>query len=308
VNIRNVSSPTVTVDLKDSMVKCSCNSFAIDVTLQQAIKSQQVTVKKVDSSANAVTIYPAAGETFDGAASATLTKINDKKTFAPTNGGWVIIDEVGVPLNVLTVNGVTKLRNRPTTDEYAVEIKSEFTDTDAAHYCVPITCDWKPTGGTATAGGVQALQGTSRLASTFTLTGGSIIGTYGQACNLGTLNGAGIMIAGLYGLIEDGGVYTAVSHVASAWLDSHLGQAVTAGEAELLYMTNNGETTLDQAIYVYAGNKITNLFNINTASGMVSANTEAATTLTFTNWKTIKIVIDGTTHYIPVAQTIAATA
>jgi hypothetical protein len=39
----------------------------------------------------------------------------------------------------------------------------------------------------------------------------------------------------------------------------------------------------------------------------VSANTAAASTLTFTNWKTIKIVLDGTTHYIPVAQTIAAT-
>ena len=230
------------------------------------------------------------------------TKGMDIKAFGDTTGKYFMWD---ADVNTLNVRGITKLIHRPTTDVFAVQIKSEFTDTDAGHNCLEVTADWKAAG--ATGGGNTAVQGVSRLAATYTMTGGSVIGTYGQACNLGTLNGSGIMVAGLYGLIEDGGTYTAVSHVAAAWLDSHLDKTVTAGEVELLYMSNNGDTTFDQAIYVYAGNKITNLLNINTASGMVSENTAASGTLTFTNWKTIKIVIDGTTHYIPVAQTIAAT-
>jgi hypothetical protein len=203
-----------------------------------------------------------------------------------------------------TVNGVTKLRHRPTTDEFALEVKSEFTDTDAGHECVMVTADWHPSAD-ATAGGIQALQGTARLYGSHTASGGTIIGTYGQVCNLGTLDGSGIMLAGLYGLVEDGGTYTAVSHVASAWLDSHLAQTVTAGESELLYMTNNGATTLGQAFYVYAGNKITNLFNINTASGMVGADTAGGSTLSFTNYRLIKIVLEGETYYLVAAKTIA---
>jgi hypothetical protein len=99
------------------------------------------------------------------------------------------------------------------------------------------------------------------------MTGGSLIGAYGQACNNGTINGSGAMIAGLYGLLEDGGTFTAVSHIAAAWLDTHLTKTIVAGIYDLLYMSNNGSTTVDNAIFIYAGNKITNLFTIDTASG-----------------------------------------
>ena len=44
------------------------------------------------------------------------------------------------------------------------------------------------------------------------------------------------------------------------------------------------------------------------AGHTVGANTAGAGTLTFTNWLLLKIDIDGTTHYIPCAQTVAATA
>jgi hypothetical protein len=228
---------------------------------------------------------------------------HDVKAFGDITNEYFLWD---ASEGMLRTNGIAKFFNRPTTDAFCVQVKSEFTDTDAGHNCLEVTADCKAA--LAAGGGNTAIQGVSRLAATYIMTGGSIIGAYGQVCNLGTINGAGAMVAGLYGLIEDGGVYTAVSHVAAAWLDSHLDQAVTAGEVELLYMSNNGDTTFDQAIYVYAGNKITNLLNISTASGMVSENTAAAGTLTFTNWRTIKIVIDGTTYYIPVAQTIAASA
>jgi hypothetical protein len=224
----------------------------------------------------------------------------DIKFFGDTTNCYVFWD---ASANTLRTNGIAKFFNRPTTDAFAVQIKSEFTDTDAGHNCLEVTADCKSA--LATGGGNTAVQGVSRLAATYTATAGTLIGTYGQVCNLGTLNGSGIMLAGLYGIVEDGGTYTAVSHVASCWLDSHLAQTVTAGEHELLYMTNNGATTMDQAIYVYAGNKITNLLNINTASGMVSANTAGGSTLNFTNWKTIKIVLEGETYYLVAAKTIA---
>lgn len=183
-----------------------------------------------------------------------------------------------------------KIFNRPTTDAFALQVKSEFTDTDAGHNCLEVTADWHPSA-TATAGGNTAVQGVSRLAASHTATGGTLIGTYGQVCNLGTLNGAGIMAAGMYGLIEDGGTYTAVSHVAAGWLDSHLSQTVTAGHSELLYMTNNGSTTLESAFYLRPGDKITNLFTIDTATGMVGD--EASGDYTFTATRKIKVNIGG---------------
>lgn len=193
-----------------------------------------------------------------------------------------------------------KVFNRPTADAFALQVKSEFTDTDAGHNCLEVTADWHPSA-TATAGGNTAVQGVGRLQASHTMTGGSLIGTYGQVCNLGTMNGAGIMAAGLYGLIEDGGTYTAVGHVAAGWLDSHLARTVTSGSAELLYLTNNGTTTLNSVFFVYPGNKITNLFTIDsTDTGLVSAETAGAASIT--NWRTIKCSIHGATKYLIVGD------
>lgn len=204
-----------------------------------------------------------------------------------------------------------KVHRRPTDQAFAAEIKSEFADTDAAHACVAVTADWKPTAaGVAapgTAGGVQGVQGVARLkSSSYTATGGTLIGTYGQVQANGTVNGAGIMLAGLYGLVEAGGTYTAVSHVAGAWIDSHLASAVSAGSYQLLYMTNNGTTQMDQAIYIYGGDKTTALMELDTCGGMVGANTAAKTTIAGTNWVPIKITIDGVVHYMLAAQTLGA--
>lgn len=211
--------------------------------------------------------------------------------------------EAAADSNYVRFKSGVKIHRRPTAEGFAAEIKSEFSDTDAGHACVAATADWKAAG--ATGGGNCGLQGVARLAATYTMTGGSIVGTYGQVAVNGTVNGSGIMLAGLYGLIEDGGTYTAVSHVASAWLDSHLTKTVSAGESELLYMTNNGSTTLGQVFFVYPGNKITNLFKISTASGMVS---EEATggALTAGDFRTIKVSLEGTTYYLIAAKSYTA--
>jgi hypothetical protein len=166
------------------------------------------------------------------------------------------------------------------------EIKTETVATSGAFYGLYNEAHISATGTTSVTGVLSA----AVVASTFTVTGGTIIGTYGQARADGTVAGSSMM-AGLYGLIEASSAITA-SHVCSAWLDSHQANAVT-GSHELLYMSNNGAATMDQAIYVYGGDKITNLMELNTVSGMVSATAE-----TGGSSKKIKITIDGVTHYI----------
>jgi len=101
---KNTTSNIVNVETDTTIVKCSCVSNAISVYLKPSINcSEQITIKKTDSSANAVTIYPSTGETIDGAASVTLTIINDKKTLIPISGGWSVIDNI----NDLTTSAVT---------------------------------------------------------------------------------------------------------------------------------------------------------------------------------------------------------
>jgi len=201
--------------------------------------------------------------------------------------------------------GVVKVHNRTsTTGGYSLEVKGEPTQLSGTFFGVETTVDHKPSAATS-ALGARGNGGICRLAATYTMTSGSLVGSYGQVCSLGTLNGSGIMVSGSYSLVADGGTYTAVSHINAAWLDSQLAQTITAGKSEFLYITNNGSTTFDNALYVYAGNKITNLFEINTASGMVGANQAGGSTLNFTNYRLIKIVLEGETYYLPAAKTIA---
>ncbi|MFA5880562.1 MAG: hypothetical protein WC834_00075 [Eubacteriales bacterium] len=105
MRIRNVVSNAVTLDSTDKMVKCNCINNAIAVTLLATASGSEVTIKKTDSSANAVTIYPNGSETIDGAASVTLTALNDKKILQPVDGGWTVVDnndDAGAALVTLT--------------------------------------------------------------------------------------------------------------------------------------------------------------------------------------------------------------
>jgi hypothetical protein len=194
-----------------------------------------------------------------------------------------------------STDGYNKFHNHACTEGYAVEIKSDPVIVTGTHFGAEITVDATPSTATSAAG-IRGVGGIGRLAATYTMTDGSLIGSYGQACNLGTLNGSGIFMAGSYSLLEDGGTFTAVSHVSGLWVDSHLTKTITAGLSELAYLTNNGTTTLDNALYVYAGNKITNLFTIDTASGMVSDATTAD--YTFTKTRKVKVVVGGETGYL----------
>lgn len=202
-------------------------------------------------------------------------------------------------------DGSLKLhKHTATTDTYCSELKFNYQGTTSQAYGIDCTCEIEPGGGTPasrTAGGMRAVQGVARVAAGFTITGGADYGIYGQFCNLGTINGTSNAAAG-YFLIEDGGTYTALTSLSCISLDSHLTKVVTSGDSYFVNINNNAAHVFTSAINVRAGNAITNLLRIETAAGMVSANTVG--TATFANWKTIKINIDGTTHYLIAAQAI----
>lgn len=193
-----------------------------------------------------------------------------------------------------------KFHNRPATSGSTIEVRARPSAVDATHYAVDSTLDWRPTtSSTATGGGCRAVQGVCRMDNGYTTTGGDLTGVYGQVAlgTTGVANGSGVFMSAIYGLIEDGGTYTAVGHLNTLWLDSHLTKTVSAGATEFVYITNNGSTTFDSVFYIYGGNKITNLFKISTASGLVnnSGTAHASTVL-----KELKCDIDGTTGYIKV--------
>ena len=180
----------------------------------------------------------------------------DVQFFGDTTGKYFKWD---ASQDTLKINGALKLHHHNISAEgYALQIRGELTASTGSIWGIDAETHLRPTTGLTGTASVRSVQGVALLASTFTSTNGSLIGVYGQARADGTFNAAAGIMAGLYGLIEASAAITA-SHVCSAWLDSHQANTVT-GSHQLLYMTNNGAATMDEAIFVYAGNKITNLF------------------------------------------------
>jgi hypothetical protein len=82
-----------TVTTSNEVVFANATSGAIDVTLYLAASNggKTLTVKKTDSSANAVSILRAGSETIDGATSTTLYHQNEAVTLISDNSNWLII-------------------------------------------------------------------------------------------------------------------------------------------------------------------------------------------------------------------------
>ena len=92
MNIRNVSGNVVFLQPDDAILKVSA---VVACSVQLGLSRDYAgyyTIKKTESSANAVTILPASGEKIDGADSVTLTTENEYKTLAPAEGGWTVVD------------------------------------------------------------------------------------------------------------------------------------------------------------------------------------------------------------------------
>lgn len=204
-------------------------------------------------------------------------------------------------VDTLRVRGQLKVHDRGapgTPDLFAVEIKSEYNATTGVHNCLEVTADWRADG--TTGGTNRAVVGVSRVRAAQTLDGtANLIGTYGQIANSGTINGSGIHAA-LYGLIESGGTWTAVSHLASLWVDNHLAAAPGSGEMDMIYITNNAAAQVGQAFFIYAGDKITNLFKIDTALGMVGDTQVMGSNNVVTpgDFRLVKVDLEGDTLYM----------
>lgn len=92
MKIRTVSGNQVFLLPSDAILKVSA---IVACTVQLGASRDYAgyfTIKKTESSANAVTIVPASGEKIDGADSVTLTTENEYKTLAPAEGGWTVVD------------------------------------------------------------------------------------------------------------------------------------------------------------------------------------------------------------------------
>lgn len=92
MRIRTVSGNLVNLLPSDAILKVSA---VVACSVQLGLSRDYAglyTVKKTESSANAVTILPATGEKIDGADSVTLTTENEYKTLAPAEGGWTVVD------------------------------------------------------------------------------------------------------------------------------------------------------------------------------------------------------------------------
>lgn len=115
MNVKNISANIAYIAPEDTILKVDCSVGATAVYFSEPSVNYRgvFTVKKTDSGANAVTIYPYSGETIDGSASVTLTSENDYKTFSPVTGGWAVIDAYS-GLTV-TTTGTQTLTNKTLT-------------------------------------------------------------------------------------------------------------------------------------------------------------------------------------------------
>lgn len=211
-----------------------------------------------------------------------------------SSGNLVFKSTTSSAVPVLQVGQTTyglqaKFHQRPATAGSVVEVRSRPSSAGAAaHAAVDATLDWRATGDTVTAGYSRALQGVCRMDAGNTITGGSLTGVYGQVALNATAvaNGADVFMNALYGLIEDGGTYTAVNHLAIAWLDTHLTKTVSSGRYSGVYITNNGSTNFDQIFYIYAG--ASKLFTIEDPTKSFVSD-EASGDYTFSGYRKIKV-------------------
>jgi len=202
------------------------------------------------------------------------------------------------------VQGMCKVHNRGgsvskgTTDAFALEVKSEPTTVNAEHNCITVTTDAR--GDFVAGGSARAGSFVSRVKSgqTFSSTA-SIIGSYNNITNLGTINGTATHAA-IYGIIGAGGTWTACTRVANLWLDNHLAAAPGAGNMTWVHISNNAAAIYNEAFYMYGGYKIAKLFSLDLctgANGFVKATGTAKAAGTESSHD-LYCKIDGTAAYI----------
>jgi hypothetical protein len=90
--IQTVTIASDTLVDTDHTTLCDCTSNTITINLPAASAGQRFEIKKIDASANAVTIDGNASETIDGALTATLTTQYESITIVSDGTNWFIVD------------------------------------------------------------------------------------------------------------------------------------------------------------------------------------------------------------------------
>ncbi len=150
------------------------------------------------------------------------------------------------------------------------------------------------TGGTAAIFAYLAVEGSVTTAASYVRTILSQLYLQGA-----TINDAGTMLTA--GHFQTGGTpdsFASCSHLSCLWLDYGMPAAPTAGQTELLYMTNGigaGEM-LDQIFYINSSNRVMYLFNLEGVGDMTYNRPDSVAT------KAIKILIEGAEYAIMVSD------
>lgn len=94
MSVKSISANIYNAIVNDEIVHCQCAKSALTFNLYSSVSNigRTITIKKMESSTNNITIYPASGETIDGASSITITNLNEYRTLKAVNGGWSVID------------------------------------------------------------------------------------------------------------------------------------------------------------------------------------------------------------------------
>jgi hypothetical protein len=207
--------------------------------------------------------------------------------YGDTTGKSMLWDESN---DQLYLKGSFKFHDHLSTDDYALQLRTEYNAATGNYFGMDCEVHQQVSRST---GGVRGLSVSTRIVAGTTWSSiGAAIGIYAQIDPDATFTSSATILAALYGLGGVGGVFTAVGHLTSLWVDSHQAETVN-GDHELIYMTNNGASTMDQAFYLYCNNNITNWFAFDTCTGMISN-----TATTSGSSKKILIDIDNTSYYI----------
>ena len=177
------------------------------------------------------------------------------------------------------------MHNHDTAATMNNEFKYETINTSGDNYGTWNECHIAATG-TAT---LRAQTNVAVVESTFTATDTTLIGSYSQVRGDGDIAGNSF-VSGMYSIVGASAAMTA-THVNALWLDTHMANTVT-GSYELLYMTENGATALDQVMYMRTPGAVA-FAAFDTCSAFISNSVVNSGTE-----KKIKITIDGVVYYI----------
>lgn len=153
-------------------------------------------------------------------------------------------------------------------------------------------------------GYAHAIEGLVDVSASATTTTGTIIGgkfTLDFSSGATLTHGVGDNASAVLGLVTGTGTYAG-------------GMLCSVIEAR-----KEGATTIDNGVWVNVltgatithgirfegAGTFTNIFFFDGSQAAVSGNTSGGSTLDFSNWRTVKVDVDGTTHYMIIARTIA---